>query len=151
MGLLDKGYGQRDVEQKRNASTSIFWKIKKKKVEKYHARGFTSCPLCGRTPVNVFLLTIIHEDEFVEAPSSSGLIITKKQTILLDYNKYKTGEDRLDQMLSYYSFERKMIKWWKKLFLHLYNLAVVSAHILHTKTNKRRFHWKFKKKLPKDC
>jgi hypothetical protein len=22
---------------------------------------------------------------------------------------------------------------------------------LHTKTNKRRFHWKFKKKLPKDC
>jgi len=151
MGLLDKGCGQRDVEQKRNASTSIFWKIEKK-VEKYHANGFTSCPSCGRTPVNVFLLTIIHEDEFVEAPSSSGLIITKKQTMLLDYNKYKTGEDRLDQMLSYYSFERKMIKWWKKLFLHLCDLAVVSAHILHTKTNQRRFHWKFKKKkLPKDC
>jgi len=31
MGLLDKGCGQRDVKQKRNAATSIFWKTKKKK------------------------------------------------------------------------------------------------------------------------
>jgi len=71
MGLLDKGCGQRDVEQKRNASTSIFWKTEKKG-GKYHAIGFTSCPSCGRTPVNVFLVTVTHEDEFVEAPSSSG-------------------------------------------------------------------------------
>ena len=34
----------------------------------------------------------------------------KKQTTLLDCNKYKTNEDRLDQMFSYYSFERKMGK-----------------------------------------
>ena len=78
MGLLDKDCGQRDVEQKRNASTSIFWKTEKK-VEKYYAIGFTSCPSCGRTPVSVFLLTITYEDEFVEAPSSSGLIITKNK------------------------------------------------------------------------
>lgn len=55
-------------------------------------------------------------------------------------------------MLSYYSFERKMIKWWKKLYLHLYYLAVVSAHILHTKTNKKDFTGNFlQKKLPKVC
>ena len=39
-----------------------------------------------------------------------------------------------------------MIKWWKKLFLHLYDLAVVSVHILHTKTYKKSFHWKFSTK-----
>jgi len=70
----------------------------------------------------------------------------KKQTTLLDYNKYKTSEDRLDQMFSYNSFERKMIKWWKKLFLHLYDLTVVSAHIFNTKTNKKDFTGNF---LPK--
>jgi len=37
-------------------------------------------------------------------------------------------------------------RWWKKLFLHLYDLAVVSAHILHTKTNKKDFTGNF---LPK--
>jgi len=41
-------------------------------------------------------------------------------------------------MLSYYSFERKTIKWWKKLFFHLFDLVVVSAHILHNKTSKKK-------------
>jgi hypothetical protein len=30
------------------------------------------------------------------------------------------------------------MKWWKKLFSHLFNLAVVNAHILHTKTSKKK-------------
>jgi len=57
---------------------------------------------------------------------------------VLDYNKYKIGVDRLDQMLSYYSFERKTIKWWEKLFFHLFELVVVSVHILHNKTCKKK-------------
>jgi len=57
---------------------------------------------------------------------------------VLDYNKYKIGVDRSDQMLSYYSFERKTIKWWKKLFFHLFDLAIVNAHILHNKTSKKK-------------
>jgi hypothetical protein len=57
---------------------------------------------------------------------------------MLDYSKCKSVVDRSDQMLSYYSFERKMIKRWKKLFFHMFDLAVVSAHILHTKTSKKK-------------
>jgi len=57
---------------------------------------------------------------------------------VLDYNKYKTDVDRSDQMLSYYSFERKTIKWWKKLFFHLFDLAIVNAHIFHNKTSKKK-------------
>jgi len=61
-----------------------------------------------------------------------------KAATVLDYNKCKSVVDRSDQMLSYYSFERKVIKWWKKLFFHLFDLAVVNAHILDTKTNKKK-------------
>jgi hypothetical protein len=32
-----------------------------------------------------------------------------KPAAVLDYNKYATGVDRSDQMLSYYSFERKTL------------------------------------------
>jgi Na+/melibiose symporter-like transporter len=39
----------------------------------------------------------------------------KIKPAVLDYNRYKTGVDRSGQMLSYYSFSRKTIKWWKKL------------------------------------
>jgi hypothetical protein len=41
-------------------------------------------------------------------------------------------------MLSYYSFERRTIKWWKKLFFSLFELVVVNSHILHNKTSKQK-------------
>jgi len=59
-----------------------------------------------------------------------------KLAAVLDFNKC-TGVDRSDQMPSYYSFESKTIKCWKKLFFHLFDLVVVNAHILHNKTSKK--------------
>jgi hypothetical protein len=41
-------------------------------------------------------------------------------------------------MLSYYLFARKTIKWWTKLFFHLFNLVVVNAHILHNRSSKEK-------------
>ena len=93
------------------------------------------------------LLTTAHEDILVEAPSSRGAHHKIKPAAVLDYNKYKTGVDRSDQMMSYYSCERKTIKWWKKLFFHLVNLVVVNAHNLHNKTSKKESRWKFSMKV----
>jgi hypothetical protein len=41
-------------------------------------------------------------------------------------------------MLSYYSFERMTIIWWKKPFFHPFDLVVVHAHILHNKTSNKK-------------
>jgi hypothetical protein len=41
-------------------------------------------------------------------------------------------------MLSYYSFARKSIKWWKKLCFHLFDLVMVNAHILDKKLSKKK-------------
>jgi hypothetical protein len=87
---------------------------------------------------DVFFLTTAHEDVLVEAPSSRGAHHKIKPTAVLDYNKYKTGVDRSDQMLPYYSFEKTTIKWWKKLYFHLFDLAIDNAHILHNKTSKKK-------------
>ena len=62
---------------------------------------------------DVFFLTTANEDVLVEAPHQGGHI----PAAVLDYSKYKTGVDISDQMLAYYSFERKAIKWWGKKFL----------------------------------
>jgi hypothetical protein len=88
---------------------------------------------------DAFFLTSAHEDEIVEAPLSRGANHKIKSTTVFEYNKYETGVERSDQMLSYYSPERKMIKWLKKTFFHLFDLAVVNAYILHTKTNRKKF------------
>lgn len=86
-----------------------------------------------------FFLTSAHEEELVEAPSSKVAYHKIKPTTVLDHRKCKIGVDRSDQMMSYYLLERKMIKWWKKLFVHLFGLAVVIAQTLHTKTNKQKY------------
>ena len=100
---------------------------------------------------DVFLLTV-YGDVLVQSPLSSGAHHKIKPAALLDHNKYKTGVDRSGQMISYYSFERNTVKWCMKLFLHLFDLVVVSSHILHNKTSKKKCRWKFcTKKSPKDC
>ena len=49
---------------------------------------------------DVLFLTTPHEDILVEAPLSSGAHHKIKPAAVLDCNKYKTGVDRSDQMLS---------------------------------------------------
>ncbi|KAG5870479.1 hypothetical protein JTB14_006399 [Gonioctena quinquepunctata] len=49
---------------------------------------------------------------------------------IVQYNKYMSGIDRQDQMLSYYSAGRKTIRWPKKLFMHLIEIMLLNAHHL---------------------
>ncbi|XP_021340938.1 piggyBac transposable element-derived protein 4-like [Mizuhopecten yessoensis] len=53
-------------------------------------------------------------------------------------------------MVQYYDVFRKTVKWWRKLFLHLFNLLLVNAVILHRKygnNTKKGCHLKFRKSL----
>ena len=51
------------------------------------------------------------------------------------YNQNMNGFDRMDQKATYYSsFDRKTVKWWKKLFLWLHKLAQVNSLILYNFT-----------------
>ena len=48
-----------------------------------------------------------------------------------------SGVDNSNHMLEYYSFNRKEVKWWKKLYFHLISLALVNAHKLYKMLNER--------------
>ena len=39
-----------------------------------------------------------------------------KPTCIVDHNKYMSGVDGLDQMISYYPITRKTLKWTTKVF-----------------------------------
>ena len=39
-----------------------------------------------------------------------------KLLMIVDYNEHMLGVDKFDQMMSYYSFLHKTIKWWRKVF-----------------------------------
>ncbi|XP_047103881.1 piggyBac transposable element-derived protein 4-like [Schistocerca piceifrons] len=56
-----------------------------------------------------------------------------KPLAIVNYNKFMAGVDRHDQMLSYYLSERKTIRWYKKLFIHVVEMILTNAHALHNK------------------
>jgi hypothetical protein len=47
-----------------------------------------------------------------------------------EYNQYMNGVDRSDQMLACHNVSKKCRRWWKTLFFHLIDIAVVNSFIL---------------------
>lgn len=69
----------------------------------------------------------------VTVRAKGGSVKKFKPDAILDYNINKTGVDRNDQLVAYYPFKQKSMKWWKKVFFHLFIRGVVNSYILHRK------------------
>ena len=72
--------------------------------------------------------------------------------MIVDYNEHMLGVDKLDQMMSYYSFLHKTIKWWRKVFFWVLEVATVNAYILYKVLAQKRgerpmSHLAFRRKL----
>jgi len=62
-----------------------------------------------------------------------------------EYNKYKGNIDKLDQMLSYYSFSNRFLKWYKKVFVYLLDIAVYNSHIIYNRDSEEISFLEFRK------
>ena len=58
---------------------------------------------------------------------------------------YTTG----DQMVLYYGFSHKSIKWWKRVFFHLLDLSLVNAHLLHLQSGHKLTQLQFRQEVAK--
>ena len=54
-----------------------------------------------------------------------------KQDIIHYYNKYMGGVDCNVQLMQDSAFSRQTVKWWKKVFCRLLNLAMANSFILY--------------------
>ena len=58
--------------------------------------------------------------------------------------------DRSDQMLTHNAFKRRTIKWWKKIFFHMFMLGGLNAFLIHKATGARKLsHLFFRRDLAK--
>ena len=58
-----------------------------------------------------------------------------KPDVITDYNNFKLGVNKLDHLMSYYSFLDNSIKWWRKLFLDCWDDCCQCLYNSHKK------HW----------
>ena len=54
--------------------------------------------------------------------------------IIEDYNTFMGGVDMADQAMCYYSLGRKTVKWWRRVFWRLHDMAITNAFVIY-KTN----------------
>ena len=54
----------------------------------------------------------------------------RQPQIFQTYNLKMNAVDRSDQILSTFNIQRKCLQWWKTLFFHLIDIAVVNSYIL---------------------
>ena len=68
-----------------------------------------------------------------------------KPQIVADYNRHMGYVDKGDRMTNSYSINRRTWKWTKKLFFHLFNLAILNRYILFSSLgNKKISHSDFR-------
>lgn len=46
------------------------------------------------------------------------------------YNQFMGGVDKSDQYLAYHNVLQKTVRYWKTLFYHMIDVAVVNAFVL---------------------
>ena len=92
----------------------------------------------------------VNEVEIGRNDHGTGLPITKPE-IVHDYNKFMGAVDRCDQMVAYSCFRRRTMKWWKKVFFHLFSLTILNGYILYKeRTRSPVLHRTFRRELVKE-
>lgn len=102
---------------------------------------------------DVLVLSTIHRDtlETIERRGPDGQPETiRKPKIVTDYNRFMSGVDRADQLMVYYAYGRKSLKWYKRVFWRMVDHAILNAFVLHKSVispNPRKYAQKFQMEL----
>ena len=75
----------------------------------------------AHTHMNAHTCTHTHN-----VPCRSGQV-KLKPVVIDDYNQHMLGVNKLDQFASYYSFLHKSVKWWRKVFFWMLEVAAKTA------------------------
>jgi len=87
----------------------------------------------------VMMLSTFHSGKMIDSGKTNrqGERIRKPDSVL-SYNQHMCGVDRTDQLTSYYSPLRKSLRWYRKVVLHFFDLALINSYILYKKTGGRK-------------
>lgn len=120
------------VRKNRKNMPKIDNKLKKGEISFRSSGELLAMKWCDKR--EVWMLSTCHSADMAESEKTDRKSGNKilKPTCILDYNKNMGSVDRTDMVISSIESVRKTVKWYKKLFFHVLDLAVLNAHSLHT-------------------
>ena len=100
-----------------------------------HACTHTHTQIEACTYMYIHTLTHVcpHTHKYIDVYRSGQTKL--KPVVINDYNQHMLGVDKLDQFASYYSFLHKSVKWWRKIFFWMLEVAVINSYHLQEASN----------------
>ncbi|XP_061717571.1 piggyBac transposable element-derived protein 4-like [Cydia pomonella] len=80
----------------------------------------------------VLMITTCNHPKLIEVSNRFGVSSMKPEEVS-QYNQFMSGIDRADQMVAYYSSPRKTLRWYRKVFFHVLDLAVWNSFFIYRK------------------
>ena len=112
-----------------------------------HLLALTWCAENKKKPV-IMVSTQSSAATTLVGPGSHSRIAVVKPVVIDNYNHSMNGVDITDQYTVYYSFIRKTVKWWRKLFFWMLETAVVNSYILYRdSTSSPKSHIQYRRAL----
>ncbi|XP_063595966.1 uncharacterized protein LOC134772780 [Penaeus indicus] len=96
----------------------------------------------------ITMLSTVHSGIVTNTPQSKKKHIKPK--VVSDYTAATKGEDMRNQFLLSYQTARKSIKWYKKVILYLFDIAVVNSFCVHQALGGKLSQFDFQVRLIRD-
>ncbi|XP_042892021.1 piggyBac transposable element-derived protein 4-like [Penaeus japonicus] len=117
--------------------------FEKLKMNKVSVRSMPTGMMClkwvDKKPIHI--LSKMHTSELVEIQrvNRQGQQVMKPQAII-DYNDGMKGVDVGDQLASSYPAVRRSLKWYKKVLMYLFEMAMINAFALYKEVGGQTTH-----------
>lgn len=92
--------------------------------------GVTLCSYVPKKNKAVILLSTMHSDAAVNDDGK------RKPHMISYYNKYKTGVDTMDQMVTRYTTHRRTQRWPLAMFFNILDVGALASYIIYYENNK---------------
>lgn len=136
--LLDKGTyvtGTLRKGRRENPKVVAGAKIKKGEIITKYSHGVGVSK--WRDKREVLFLSTEFEENMIDVQLKRGDTVKKPKAIVM-YNENMSGIDRQDQMLAYYPSERKTLRWYKKLGIHLLSMMLLNSFFFFKKATQQK-------------
>ena len=150
--MVEKGFGACGTARVDRIGMPCEWKPAKGKKTKL-SKGTVRAKMVNEKVLGIqwqdkrliTMLTTIHENQMVNKERRSRFGNNHEEDIakplcIEEYNKHMGGVDKSDQLLSYYGFIHKNLKWSNCAAFHLLDLAIVNSYILYKLSNQEKRH-----------
>lgn len=112
------------VDRKFNPRPVLTAKLRKDETTCQYANGIVVGKWKDKR--DVLYISTEHENVKITMENRRGQMKQKPKPIIF-YNAHMKKVDRADQLMSYYPVERKTIRWYKKIFVHVLQMAMVNC------------------------